>query len=390
MIDPTPLPPTTLGVGALLLSDETFLRTAVDEAIAALTRGRDDRRHPREVRVPGDSRALMPSAPNSGPAIRVEAVSKRYGRTLALDEVSFEVRDRELFALLGPNGAGKTTLLHILCTILRPDSGVALIGGFDVVRQPLAARRRLGIVFQEPSLDDRLTVRENLDLHGLVFGVPRKLRRQRIEEMLALVELTDWADKPARTLSSGMKRRLEIARALIHDSEIMLLDEPTVGLDAQTRERIWSYIRRLRDERQITVLVTTHYIEEVEGCDRVCIIDHGKVLALDTPEALKRDHGQQLLRIVPKGDADRAGNPDALRRTGWRARRARPSCSPRTTPSSRPCSPSSARRIRSLAVEVPSLETVFLSLTGRELRDQAAGARERTLAFGKRGGEHTR
>ena len=247
----------------------------------------------------------MPGAPSSGPAIRVDAVSKRYGRTLALDDVSFEVRDRELFALLGPNGAGKTTLLHILCTILRPDSGVALIGGFDVVKQPLAARRRLGIVFQEPSLDDRLTVRENLELHGLVFGVPRKLRRQRIDEMLALVELTDWADKPARTLSSGMKRRLEIARALIHDSEIMLLDEPTVGLDAQTRERIWSYIRRLRAERQITVLVTTHYIEEVEGCDRVCVVDHGKVLALDTPEALKRDHGQQLLRIVPKAEGDR-------------------------------------------------------------------------------------
>ena len=342
VIDPNPLPPTTLGVGALLLSDETFLRTAVDEAIAALTRGRDDRRHPREVRVPGDSRALMPSAPNSGPAIRVDAVSKRYGRTLALDDVSFEVRDRELFALLGPNGAGKTTLLHILCTILRPDSGVALVGGFDVVKQPLAARRRLGIVFQEPSLDDRLTVRENLDLHGLVFGVPRKLRRQRIDEMLALVELTEWADKPARTLSSGMKRRLEIARALIHDSEIMLLDEPTVGLDAQTRERIWSYIRRLRAERQITVLVTTHYIEEVEGCDRVCIVDHGKVLALDTPEALKRDHGQQLLRIVPKGDVDRQEilTRYADRLAGEAGRE--PSCSPRTTPSSRPSSPSTA------------------------------------------------
>ena len=241
----------------------------------------------------------------SEPAIRVDAVSKRYGRTLALDAVSFEVRDKELFALLGPNGAGKTTLLHILCTILRPDSGLALIGSFDVVKQPLAARRRLGIVFQEPSLDDRLTVHENLNLHGLVFGVPARLRRQRIDDMLALVELADWADKPVRTLSSGMKRRLEIARALIHDSAILLLDEPTVGLDAQTRERIWSYVRRLRAERQITVLVTTHYIEEVEGCDRVCVIDHGKILALDTPEALKRQHGQQVLRVAPRSDDDR-------------------------------------------------------------------------------------
>jgi ABC-2 type transport system ATP-binding protein len=331
----------------------------------------------------------MAEALKSGPAICVDAVSKRYGRTLALDAVSFEVRDRELFALLGPNGAGKTTLLHILCTILRPDSGVALIGGFDVVRQPLAARRRLGIVFQEPSLDDRLTVRENLNLHGLVFGVPRKLRRQRIDEMLALVELTAWADKPARTLSSGMKRRLEIARALIHDSEIMLLDEPTVGLDAQTRDRIWSYIRRLRDERQITVLVTTHYIDEVEGCDRVCIIDNGKVLALDAPEALKRDHGQQLLRIVPKGDGDRQ---EILTRFADRLA-GQAGASILLTSDDAFAEAMLAEygsRIRSLAIEVPSLETVFLSLTGRELRDQAAGARERTLAFGKHGGEHTR
>jgi len=332
---------------------------------------------------------MMPSAPNSGPAIRVDAISKRYGRTLALDGVSFEVRDKELFALLGPNGAGKTTLLHILCTILRPDSGVALIGGVDVVKQPLAARSRLGIVFQEPSLDDRLTVHENLNLHGLVFGVPRKLRRQRIEEMLALVELTEWADKPARTLSSGMKRRLEIARALIHDSEIMLLDEPTVGLDAQTRDRIWSYIRRLRGERQITVLVTTHYIEEVEGCDRVCVVDHGKVLALDTPEALKRDHGQQLLRIVPKGDGDRR---EILTRYADRLAGEAGEAILLTSDDAfaEAFLAGYGTRIRSLAIEVPSLETVFLSLTGRELRDQAAGARERTLAFGKRGGEHTR
>jgi ABC-2 type transport system ATP-binding protein len=326
---------------------------------------------------------------NSVPAIRVEGLTKRYGRTLALDGIGFDVRDGELFALLGPNGAGKTTLLHILCTILRPDSGVAQIGGIDVIRQPLAARRLLGIVFQEPSLDDRLTVLENLNLHGLVFGVPRKLRRQRIDEMLALVELTDWADKPARTLSSGMKRRLEIARALIHDSRILLLDEPTVGLDAQTRDRMWSYIRRLRHERQITVMVTTHYIEEVEGCDRVCVVDHGRVLAFDAPDALKRDHGTQVVRVVPREDAARqeilarfadrlAGEvTETILLTGDDAF-VEDFLSVYGT------------RIRSMAVEVPSLETVFLSLTGRELRDRAASARERTRAFGRRGGEHTR
>ena len=246
----------------------------------------------------------MCSAQNSSLAIRLDGVTKRYGRTLALNQVGLEVSEQQMFALLGPNGAGKTTLMHILSTLLRPDAGNAFVAGGDVIRQPLKARRRLGIVFQEPSLDDRLSVRENLDLHGLVFGVPRKLRKQRIEELLALVELTDWTDKIVRTLSSGMKRRLEIARTFIHDSEILLLDEPTVGLDAQTRDRIWHYIRRLQNERKITVLVTTHYIEEVENCDQVCIIDNGKVLADGAPEALKRQFGQQLLRIVPKTNAD--------------------------------------------------------------------------------------
>ncbi|MET3927895.1 ABC transporter ATP-binding protein [Devosia sp. 2618] len=323
------------------------------------------------------------------PAIRVDAVSKRYGRTLALDEISFDVRERELFALLGPNGAGKTTLMHILSTILAPDSGVAEVAGSDVVRAALEARSRLGIVFQEPSLDDRLTVRENLNLHGLVFGVPRKLRKERIDEMLALVELTDWADKTARTLSSGMKRRLEIARALIHDSEILLLDEPTVGLDAQTRNRIWGYIHRLQAELGLTVVVTTHYIEEVENCDRVCIIDHGKVLAIDTPDTLRNAHGQQLLRVVPATDQDRA---DILQRYADRVVH-------RTGPEIALNSDEAfvatflaefGTRVVALTKEVPSLETVFLSLTGRELRDRAADVRERTAAFGRRGGEHTR
>ncbi len=327
--------------------------------------------------------------PNTPPALRVEDLTKRYGRTLALDAVSLEVPRNTLFALLGPNGAGKTTLMHILCTLLRPDGGKAFVAGIDVVRHPLRTRRRLGIVFQEPSLDDRLSVRENLNLHGLVFGVPRRLRRQRIDEMLALVELTDWADKIARSLSPGMKRRLEIARALIHDSEILLLDEPTVGLDAQTRDRIWHYINRLRAERAITVLVTTHYIEEVEACDQVCVIDHGKVLADGSPEDLKRRHGQQLLRIVPKTDADHA---EIVAR--YADRLSKDSAHEIVLTSDDAFSESflaeNGARIRAISIEVPSLESVFLTLTGREIRDKAAGKREQTQAFGKIGGEHTR
>ncbi|MCD7061388.1 ABC transporter ATP-binding protein [Pelagibacterium xiamenense] len=333
------------------------------------------------------SRATVPSPDE--PAILVDSVSKRFGRTLALDGVSFEVPHGQLFALLGPNGAGKTTLMHILCTILGPDSGTAQIAGFDVVRQPLAARSRLGIVFQEPSLDDRLTVSENLNLHGLVFGVPRALRRRRIAEMLDLVELADWASTPVRSLSSGMKRRLEIARALIHDSRIMLLDEPTVGLDAQTRERIWTYVRRLQAERQLTVLVTTHYIEEVETCDRVCIIDHGRVLAIDGPDALRRAHGQQMLRVTPTTPEIRDEILNSFPDRVTQHSDAHILLSADDAFVERFLS-QYGTRIRALTNEVPSLETAFLSLTGRDLRDRGASARERTLAFGNRGGEHTR
>src|SRR5262245_44918200 len=236
---------------------------------------------------------------NPQPAVEIEGVSKRYGRTLALDGVSFSVHPGEVFALLGPNGAGKTTLLHILCTILQPDGGTARIGGVDVVRRPREGRRHLGVVFQEPSLDDRLTLYENLNFHGLIYGVPAAERLDRIAKMLELVELSDWRERLVRTLSAGMKRRLEIARAFVHDARILFLDEPTVGLDAQSRERLWGYIRQLRQERELTVVVTTHYIEEVEDADRVCIIDHGRILANDKPATLKRAHGQELLRVVP-------------------------------------------------------------------------------------------
>ena len=331
----------------------------------------------------------MSNAPNSSPIIHLEGVSKRYGRTLALDEVSLEVGEQQIFALLGPNGAGKTTMMHILSTLLRPDSGKAFVAGIDVMQQPLQARRRLGIVFQEPSLDDRLSVHENLDLHGLIFGVPRTLRRQRIEELLALVELTDWADKTVRTLSSGMKRRLEIARALIHNSEILLLDEPTVGLDAQTRDRIWHYIRRLQAERAITVLVTTHYIEEVENCDQVCVIDNGKVLADGAPKALKRQFGQQLLRIVPKTELDHS---EIVKRYAERLNKVDKTeiilASDDTFSES--FLAENGARIKALSIEVPSLESVFLTLTGRDIRDTAADQREQTKTFGKIGGEHTK
>jgi ABC-2 type transport system ATP-binding protein len=324
----------------------------------------------------------------TAPAIAISGVVKRYGRIVALDGVGFDVERGALFALLGPNGAGKTTLMHILCTLLQPDAGQVRIGGVDALRTPRLARRGVGVVFQEPSLDDRLSLAENLEFHGLVHGVPGRLRRARIAELLELVELTDWRDRLVRSLSPGMKRRLEIARALVHDSRILFLDEPTAGLDPQTRGRIWEHLARLRRERELTIIVTTHAIDEAEACDRVCIIDRGAVVALDTPAALKAAHGQQHLRVAPRSEADAAailaehatarqdGNEILLHSSGdafaeaFLARH--------------------GGRIRRLAVEDPSLETVFLTLTGHALRDHAAGARERTQAFARQGGEHTR
>ncbi len=333
---------------------------------------------------------------NPDPAILVENVSKRYGRTLALDGVSMDVAPGQLFALLGPNGAGKTTLVHILSTILTPDSGRALLAGFNVVRQPLKARRSLGVVFQEPSLDDRLTVFENLEFHGQVYGVPRAKRRQRIRELLEVVELTDWQGSLVRQLSGGMKRRLEIARALVHDARILFLDEPTVGLDAQSRARIWEHVKQLQSERNLTVVVTTHYIDEVERCDEVCIIDQGKILVQDSPAELKRQHGQELMRVTARDleTAREISSKYAVRLTGVQKDEELMLVSDQLDGEPggfmEEFLAGYGSRLTQIQVEQPTLESVFLTLTGRELRDQAASARDRTYAFGRRGGEHTK
>lgn len=326
--------------------------------------------------------------------IVVDGVSKRYGRTLALDAVDLTVERGTLFALLGPNGAGKTTLVHILCTILPPDGGRASLAGFDVVRRPLRARRNLGVVFQEPSLDDRLTVFENLEFHGQVYGVPRAKRRRRIKELLEVVELADWQGSLVRQLSGGMKRRLEIARALVHDAQILFLDEPTVGLDAQSRARIWEHVALLQAERDLTVVVTTHYIDEVERCDDVCIIDHGKILVQDSPARLKAAHGQELTRVSSRDAATENEIRERFhdRLVGGQTGEEIVLRSDSLAGSSfmEEFLASYGSRLSQIQVEQPTLESVFLSLTGRELRDEAATGRDVTYAFGKRGGEHTR
>jgi len=220
--------------------------------------------------------------------IKTEALTKKFGKITAVKELDLEVKEGEIFGLLGPNGAGKTTLISMLCTILKPTSGRAWVNGFDIVREPGKVRKSIGIVFQQASVDDLLTGRENLALHNLLFEVPKAIRKQRIDEVLSIVNLEKRADDFVNTYSGGMRRRLELARGIMHHPKILFLDEPTLGLDPQTREHIWEYIKELAEKECMTVLLTTHYMEEAEQlCDRVAIIDYGKIVALDSPEALK-------------------------------------------------------------------------------------------------------
>jgi ABC-2 type transport system ATP-binding protein len=210
------------------------------------------------------------------------------GQVKAVDGISFDVNEGEILGFLGPNGAGKTTTLNMLSTLLKPTSGTAAVNGYDVIGEPDAVRRSIGYVFQDPTLDIELTGRENLDFHGRLYNLDRHLRRQRIEEMLQIVQLSDRADNLVKTYSGGMKRRLEIARGLLHHPKVLFLDEPTLGLDPQTRRSIWEHIQRLNQEKKVTIILTTHYTEEADYlCRRILIIDFGKIVALDTSDKLK-------------------------------------------------------------------------------------------------------
>jgi len=229
-------------------------------------------------------------------AISVKNLTKHYGTLKAVDHISFEVPAGITFAFLGPNGAGKTTTIKMLTTLLHPTSGTISVNGFDPVKKASDARRSFGIVFQDPSLDDELTAHENMFLHAGLYGVPRSETPKKIEELLNFVELWDRRDSLVKTFSGGMKRRLEIARGLLHTPAILFLDEPTVGLDPQTRNHIWSYIKKLNKERGLTVFFTTHYMDEVERtADHVAIIDHGKMVANDTVEGIIQKSGTPTL-----------------------------------------------------------------------------------------------
>ena len=222
-------------------------------------------------------------------AIIVKDLTKKFNGFTAVDSISFSVKRGEIFAFLGPNGAGKTTTIKMLTTLLQPTAGTIRLNGFDPVADQDQARRSFGIVFQDPSLDDELTARENLEFHGVLYGVPKDLRQKRMEELLNFVELWDRRNNFVKTFSGGMKRRLEIARGLLHHPKIFFLDEPTIGLDPQTRNGLWDYLKNLNSKEGITIFFTTHYIEEAErSATRVAIMDHGKIIAIGTPEELKK------------------------------------------------------------------------------------------------------
>jgi ABC-2 type transport system ATP-binding protein len=231
--------------------------------------------------------------------IHVEQLVKKFGDVNAVDGISFDVNAGEIFAFLGPNGAGKTTTIQMLTTLLRPTSGTITLDGLDPATKPLDVRRRFGIVFQDPSLDSELTAYENMDLHGVLYHVPRRTRAERIEMLLTLFELWDRRNARVKTFSGGMKRRLEIARGLLHTPKILFLDEPTLGLDPQSRNQLWTHVRNLNSTEGVTVFLTTHYMDEAERvAQRIAIIDHGRIVAMGSSRELKQQTGTDSLEAA--------------------------------------------------------------------------------------------
>ncbi|WP_165351876.1 ABC transporter ATP-binding protein [Salipiger sp. IMCC34102] len=294
-------------------------------------------------------------------ALQAAGVEHAFGETVALRNVSLDVPRGTVAALLGPNGAGKSTLVDCFCTVLRPDAGHLEIGGVDLMRRPQQARRRIGVVFQEPTLDTRLSVRANLAVHCAAWGVPRAARQAAIAEALEVAGLAHRADAPAASLSTGMRRRLEIARALLHGPEVLILDEPTTGLDAASRLALWDHVTGLAARRDLTVLCTTHYTHEVEAADRVHVIAEGRIVAEGSPDELRARFGHGVLRLRPRDLAARraveAAHPDASWSDGMATIRPSP---PDTVDA---LFHRWADAARDISIERASLESAVLALT---------------------------
>ena len=317
--------------------------------------------------------------------IQARGLVKRYREVEAVRGIDLEVNRGEIFGFLGPNGAGKSTTISILCTLLTPTAGTARVAGIDVSHDPARVRQRIGLVFQDPSLDDQLTGRENLEFHAWIYSVPAAERGHRIDEMLALLQLTERAGSPVATYSGGMKRRLEIARGMLHQPQVLFLDEPTLGLDPQTRQSIWKHLNELRDNKGITIFMTTHYMDEAEYCDRIAIIDRGKIVALGTPEELKGMVGGDVVTITSSRVDEAAAEIKAV--LGVEPFRDNGSLR-MEVPDAKVFVPRLVRELKApvdtVTLRRPSLDDVFLKLTGHAIRDEEAGAKDQMRAFASR------
>jgi ABC-2 type transport system ATP-binding protein len=325
---------------------------------------------------------------DAAPVVSVEHLVKCYGQGerafTAVQDVSFEVYRGEIFGFLGPNGAGKTTTISVMCTLLRPTAGSVRVAGYDVARQPDDVRRSIGVIFQDPTLDAQLTAQENLDFHAFAYDVPAAEARARGEQLLKLLELWDRRGDLVRTYSGGMKRRLEIARGLLHRPGLMFLDEPTQGLDPQTRALIWRYLLGLRESDGITLFMTTHYMDEAEYCDRIAIIDHGQIVALDTPDNLKAMVGGDVVTLRTSDNALAAREV----RERWGLEAEVHGAELRfEVPRGDEFVPELVRgltpRVEAISVNRPTLDDVFMKLTGRAIREQESSDVDRMRQFGR-------
>ena len=319
--------------------------------------------------------------------IEVKNLARQFNGLTAVDHISFEVKKGEIFGFLGPNGAGKSTTINMLSTLLIPTEGDAAINSFDVLTRRDDVRKSIGLVFQDPSLDDRLTAEENLRFHAKLYGVPKEEYKKRMEEVLRLVDLWDRKENIIKTFSGGMKRWLEIARGLIHYPQVLFLDEPTLGLDPQTRAHLWEYILRLKKERAMTIFMTTHYMNEAENCDRIAVIDHGKIVALDTPANLKKQVGGDIIKMTSgqhrklKEELEKRYNKEVKEEDG--KLRLEVADGEKFLPR---LFNELDTKIDSIELHKPTLDDVFLHLTGRKIREEEASSKDRLREHSRRRG----
>jgi ABC-2 type transport system ATP-binding protein len=321
--------------------------------------------------------------PGGPPAIEVDHIVKKYGEFTAVDDISFRVADGEIFGLLGPNGAGKSTLIRMMTTLIPITAGHARIGGHDVAKDPDAARRLIGVIPQALTSDIDLTVEENLNIYAKLYDVPAKQREQSITELLELVDLTKWRGAQTKTLSGGMRRRLEIARGLVHSPKIFFLDEPTTGLDPVSRVAVWEMLTNIKTHRQLTILITTHYMDEADRlCDRIAIVDHGKLVALDTPTALKASvPGSNVIEAQfdhPPADWEQRlhglTGVTSVQNEGAGMFRVLTSDGSRATTELVAMAVENNTAVKTLSVQNTTLDDVFVHYTGRQLRDELVKA----------------